>query len=334
MRKRMISVMIFFLCTILPLLNANAYVVRQISRKDNTNLPSLTVNLQKKIMATTPEEPSGSDLKLIHPATLLSTARLPQGFAYDGMNYYYLSQLSTGSDNLRLTKISWQKDGTYQSTYMTLKHFGHGTNLDCIRINGKTWLWTGCDSKGGNSSAITCFTFKSGKVLNRHGSCSYRIPLSRTGHRYASNVYPAIDPAGKRLAVRYTRGNKQYFIFYKLIKGKEIKPRKILRKVSCRKTSGPFQGFDIVGSRIYTIEGTASRSEMKELSKKYYPTVIRRYDYQSKKTSGITVTGASKLSHREAEGIQVRSNGSILINLASHYKKLYTCMNIYQLTMD
>ena len=217
---------------------------------------------------------------------------------------------------------------------MTLKHFGHGTNLDCIRINGKTWLWTGCDSKGGNSTAITCFTFKKGKVLNRHGSYRFRIPLSRNSQRYAGNVYPAIDPEGKKLAVRYTKGNKQYFIYYKLIKGKKIKPRKILRKVSRGKTSGPFQGFDIAGSSIYTIEGTASRSEMKELSKKYYPTVIRRYDYQSKKTSEITVTGASKLSHREAEGIQVRSDGSILINLASHYKKLYTCMNIYQLMME
>ena len=118
------------------------------------------------------------------------------------------------------------------------------------------------------------------------------------------------------------------------IKGKEIKPRKILRKVSCRKTSGPFQGFDIVGSRICTIEGTASRSEMKELSKKYYPTVIRLFDNHSKKNREITVTGASKLSHREAEGIQIQSDGSVFINLASHYKKLYTCMNTYQLRID
>lgn len=312
----------------------DAYVVRQISKKENTNLPSLKADLQKRIMATTPAEPSGSDLRLVRPATRLSTARLPQGYTYDGISYYYLSQLSTGSDSLRLTKITWQKDGTYQSSFMTLKHFGHGTNLDCIRIKGKTWLWTGCDSKGGNSTAITRFTFKSGKVLNRHGSCRYRIPLSRTSQRYAGNVYPAIDPEGKKLSVRYTTGNRQYFIYYKLINGKEIKPRKILKKVSRSKTSGPFQGFDIAGTRIYTIEGTASRSEMKELSKKYYPTVIRRYDYQSKKACEITVTGASKLSHREAEGIQIQSDGSVFINLASHYKKLYTCMNIYQLTMD
>ena len=334
MRKRIISILALFLCVILIPLHAHAYVVRHISKKENTSLPSLTVHLQKKIMATTPAEPSGSDLRLIRPAARLSTARLPQGFAWDGISYYYLSQLSTGSDSLRLTKITWQRNGTYQSSYMTLKHFGHGTNLDCIRVKGKTWLWTGCDSKGGNSTAITCFTFKSGKVLNRHGSHRFRIPMSRTSQKYAGNVYPAINPEGKKLAVRYTRGNKQYFIYYKLIKGKEIKPRKILRKVSRSKTSGPFQGFDIDGTRIYTIEGTASQTEMKELSKKYYPTVIRRYDYQSKKTSEITVTGASKLSHREAEGIQVRSDGSILINLASHYKKLYTCMNIYQLTMD
>ena len=334
MKTRKISIMIFLLCLSLIPLYTDAYAVKKINKKDNTNLPPLTSELQKAIMDTTPIEPAGSDIKLIHPAARLSTARLPQGYAYDGTSFYYLSQLSTGSDNLRLTKITWQKDGTYQSSFMTLKHFGHGTNLDCVRIKGKTWLWTGCDSKGGNSTAITRFTFKSGRVLNKHGSCRYRIPTSKKGRKYASNVYPAIDPEGKRLAIRYTSGDKQYFIYYNLINGQKIKPRKIIKKVSCPKTSGPFQGFDIEGARIYTIEGTASQSEMKELSKKYYPTVIRSYDYESKKIWIKTVMGASILSHREAEGIQVQPDGSIFFNLASHFKTLYTCMNIYQLNMD
>ncbi|MBR5047148.1 MAG: hypothetical protein IKX76_02815, partial [Eubacterium sp.] len=159
--------------------------MRNISQKENTNLPPLTVDLQNKIMATTPAEPSESDLELVCPAVRLSTARLPQGYAYDGISYYYLSQLSTGSDSLRLTRITWLEDGSYQSSYMTLKHFGHGTNLDCIRVNGKTWLWTGCDSKGGDSTAITRFAFKSGKVLNKVGKCRYRIPLSKKGKSYA-----------------------------------------------------------------------------------------------------------------------------------------------------
>ena len=323
--------MVLLFCMVMNTLCTDAYVVRNISKKANTDLPPLTVELQKKIMATTPTEPPESDIKLIHPAVRLATARLPQGYAYDGRSFYYLSQLSTGSDSLRLTKITWQEDGTYKSSHMTLKHFGHGTNLDCVRINGKTWLWTGCDSRGGNSTAITRFTYKSGKVLNRQGNCRYRIPLSKKSSRYATNVYPAIDADGKKLAVRYTSGNRQFFIFYNLIDGKKIKPREIIKKVSRKKTAGPFQGFDIRGTGIYTIEGTASQSEMKELSKKYYPTIIRHYDYQSKKTRQITIEGASKLSHREAEGIQVRSDGSILINLASHYKKQYTCMNMYQL---
>ncbi len=334
MKTRKFSILIFLLCLSLIPLYTDAYVVKNINKKENTNLPPMTSDLQKAIMDTTPTEPTGSDIKLIHPAARLSTARLPQGYAFDGTSFYYLSQLSTGSDSLRLTKITWQKDGSYQSSFMTLKHFGHGTNLDCIRIKGKTWLWTGCDSKRGNSTAITRFTFKSGKVLNKHGSCRYRIPLSKKSRKYANNVYPAIDPEGQRLAVRYTSGNKQYFIYYKLVNGKKIKPRNILKKVSCPKTAGPFQGFDIEGTKIYTIEGTATQSEMKELSKKYYPTVVRRYDYESKKTQTKTVMGASELSHREAEGIQVQSDGSIFFNLASHYKTLYTCMNIYQLNMD
>ena len=331
MIRKTALLLICFICLTVLSLNTEAYVVRHIDKKENINLPPLTEDLQKKIMASTPMEPSGSDVQLIHPAVRLSTARLPQGYAFDGRNFYYLSQMSTGSDNLRLTRITWQKDGTYKSSYMTLKHFGHGTNLDCINVKGKTWIWTGCDSKGGNSTAITRFLFKSGKVLNKHGACRYRIPLSSKSRKYASNVYPAIDANGKKLAVRYTSGNKQYFIFYNLIDGKKIRPRKMLKKVTCKKTAGPFQGFDIKGTGIYTIEGTASKSEMKELSKKYYDTVVCHYDYKKKKSRKITVNGASGLSHREAEGIQIQSDGSIFINLASHYKKQYTCMNVYRL---
>ena len=315
---------------ILPLY-ADAYVAGDISRKKNTSLPPLTGELQKSIMDSTPVEAAGSDLELVCPAARLSTARIPQGYTYDGNSYYYLSQMATGSDDLRLTRITWQGNGTYQSSYMTLKNFGHGTNLDCVRVNGKTWLWTGCNSKKGESTAITRFTFKSGKVLNRHGKGFYRIPLSKKSKKYATNVYPAIDAKGKKLAVRYTDGKKQFFVFYRLIGGKKIRTRKYYKKVALKKKAAPFQGFDINGTTLYTIEGTASKSEMRERKEKYYPIVIRKYDYAKKKKQQIKVKGASRLSHREPEGIQVQSKGSILMNLASHYKTRYTCVNVYRL---
>ena len=318
------------LCIFSRGLCADAYVIRYISRKKNTSFARLTPRLQRKIMAATPKEPSRSDLKLIHPGTRISTARLPQGWTCDGDSYYFLSQLSTDSDSLRLTKITYRKNGTYDSAFMTLKHFGHGTNLDCVKVKGTTWLWTGCDSKDKDSTAITCFTFRAGKKLKRHGKYRFRIPLSRKGSGYADNVYAAIDPAGKKLAVRYTRDHKQVFQFYKLIKGKRIRPKKILKKVKRNYTKGVFQGFDIKGTKIYTIEGTAERSEMRERHEKYRKTVIRTYDFKSKKSRKKTVRGAKKISHREPEGIQVMKNGDVLINMTSHYKRKYTCMNIYQ----
>lgn len=313
-----------------------AKAVTHVRKKQNITMKKLTASLKKKIAKSTPAEPAGSDVDLLYPAARITTARLPQGYTHDGTYYYYLSQLANeGShkNDLRLTRIKYKGLGKYSVDYMTLKQFGHGTNLDCVTVNGTTWLWTGSDPAGSGqeTSTISCFTFQSGKTLRKHGTYTYRIPISGSSTRYAANCFPAISADGKQLAVRFTNNGGQQFQIYNLVNGTTIEPKKIKKTVRLKSTPGDFQGFDICGTTIYTLEGTAEKKELRELgkAKDFAPIRIRSYDYKTGKTTVQKIKGAAKLSHREPEGIQVGTDGMKEIMLASHYKELYTCVNVY-----
>lgn len=331
-----------FACVLLllPLMipqTGQAKAVTKVTRKQNITMRTLTPTLERKISATTSTEAPSSDLTLLQPATRLTTARLPQGYTFDGTYYYYLSQLASfGShqNDLRLTRVRYEGDGTYSESYMTLKQFGHGTNLDCVTQNGVTWLWTGSDASGsgGVTTTISCFRFQEGKTLRKHAAISYRIPIQGRKGRCATNCYPAINPDGTRLAVRFTNNGGQQFQIYSLRDGTKIEPNNIIKNVRLKSTPGIFQGFDINDTTIYTLEGTARKSEMKELGKAsaYDPIRLRSYNYKTKRNTVQTIKGAVTLSHREPEGIQVDENGKAKIMIASHYKEKYTCANVYE----
>lgn len=319
-------------------LQTQAKAITTVKKKQNIKMKKLTPSLKRKIAASTPAENAGSDLTLRYSAARLTTARLPQGYTHDDTYYYYLSQLAnTGKhkNDLRLTRIKYKGFGKYTVDYMTLKQFGHGTNLDCVTVNGVTWLWTGSDPAGSSqsTSTVTCFTFHAGTTLRRHGQYTYRILVSGSGgSRYADNCFPAISADGRQLAVRFTSNGGQQFQIYDLTDGTTIRPKKVKKTVRIKSTPGDFQGFDICGTTIYTLEGTRSRSEMRELGKvsDFAPIRIRAYDYKTKTTTARKIKGAKAISHREPEGIQVAADGTIELMIASHYKELYTCVNIYE----
>ena len=315
-------------------ITGQAKAVKKISMKNNLRMTPLTPALQKAISRTTPSEGPGSDLTVVRPATRLSLARLPQGYTTDGTYYYFLNNLASyGSwkNSLRLTRIRYRADGTYSSDHMTLKNFGHGTTLDCVKKGGVTYLWTGSDyssSKKGPTS-ISCFTFQSGKTLKRHGPVRYKIRISGK-KSYGKNVYPAISPNGKTLCVRISRGDDVQFQYYRLYKGWKIKTSKVIKRFRVSNNFGTFQGFDIRGDLLYTVEGSPSKAECRELGKPYYPIKVRIYNTKTNKKTTRIIKGASRLSHREPEGIQVDNKGRIHLLIASHYKDLYTCANIYR----
>ena len=214
---------------------------------------------------------------------------------------------------------------------MDLKKFGHATNLDCSVSNGQTWLWTGSDCKGNDvSRAISGFRYQKNKTLRKHGTIHYKIPDAKS-KKYMTNVYPAINQNSTQMAVRYTYGGKQYYQIYNLANGRFINPRNPVKRICLSATSGDFQGFDLYGSSIYTIEGSPRKSFLRgyDRSRRYQPTKIRRYNYAVRSKKTITVRGAKTLSFREPEGIKVLAGGQIYMMYVSNTLTNQSC-NIYR----
>ncbi len=266
------------------------------------------------------EEPSTSDLTLMQAATALGSKRWIQSFCKDDKYYYFLQMTNPWKGHLRLTRVQYSGKDKYSSSYMDLRSFGHGTNLDCSKSGGSTLLWTGgdCKKNSRNSTSITAFRFIPGGVLKRHGAIRYRIPKGRYG-KYVSNVYPAINIKSNRLAVRYTYKGAQYFQVYKLRKGKSIKVHHPIKSIRVKATAGDFQGFDITGKIIYTIEGSPSAEFLRGYDKKrkFQPTIIRTINYKTKAKSRKTIRGASNLAFREPEGVKIVKGKKILILFVS-----------------
>lgn len=284
----------------------------------------------------TPREPSSSDLQVVRKVTKLASKRWIQSFTMDSKYYYYIQMTKPYSGNLRITRVKYRGLGRYTRDHMDLKRFGHATNLDCSTVNGRTWLWTGSDCKKGSdvSRAISGFPYRKNTTLRKHGAIRYKIPDIRIG-KYMTNVYPAINEDNMQMAVRYTYNNRQYFQIYNLIDGKFINPRGPVKRFSLDATYGDFQGFDLYGSSVYTIDGSPRRSFLKAYNREYncsavyHPTRIRRYDFDSGASRRVVIRGAKRLSYREPEGIKVVYGRSIYIMYISNTLTNQSC-NIYK----
>ena len=284
----------------------------------------------------TPREPSSSDLQVVRKVTKLASKRWIQSFTMDSKYYYYIQMTKPYSGNLRITRVKYRGLGRYTRDHMDLKRFGHATNLDCSTVNGRTWLWTGSDCKKGSdvSRAISGFPYRKNTTLRKHGAIRYKIPDIRIG-KYMTNVYPAINEDNTQMAVRYTYNNRQYFQIYNLIDGKFINPRGPVKRFSLDATYGDFQGFDLYGSSVYTIDGSPRRSFLKAYNREYncsavyHPTRIRRYDFDSGSSRRVVIRGAKRLSYREPEGIKVVYGRCIYIMYISNTLTNQSC-NIYK----
>ncbi|MCD8020929.1 MAG: class III bacteriocin [Clostridiales bacterium] len=280
----------------------------------------------------TPSEPANSDLTVVHTVTKLRSSRWIQSFTKDDKYYYFIQMTNAYKGNLRITRVKYKGIGKYTTAKMDLKGFGHGTNLDCSVYNGKTYLWTGSSAKSGSdvSRAISCFRFKSNRTLRKKGGITYKIPKGNDG-KYVTNVYPAVSADSSELCVRFTYNGKQYFQIYDLARGKSINVRNMKKQVILSATVGAFQGFDYQDGVIYTIEGSPRKSFLKsyDSSRVFEPTIIRTYNIVTGKKTKQKITGAKRLSFREPEGIEVSSDGTILIMFVSNKLTDQSC-NIYQ----
>ena len=92
-----------------------------------------------------------------------------------------------------------------------------------------------------------------------------------------------------------------------------------IKSIRVKATAGDFQGFDITGKIIYTIEGSPSAEFLRGYDKKrkFQPTIIRTINYKTKAKSRKTIRGASNLAFREPEGVKIVKGKKILILFVS-----------------
>ncbi|MDO5147090.1 MAG: hypothetical protein Q4D60_08815 [Eubacteriales bacterium] len=300
----------------------------------SAKLPGAQTEAKSKIVKKdkTPREPENSDLRIVHTATKLASRRWIQSFTFDSKYYYYIQMTRPYCGDLRITRVKYKGLGKYNKAKMDLKGFGHATNLDCSVHNGVTYLWTGSHAKRGSdvSRGISCFRFQKNRRLRKCADISYKIPMGGDG-KYVTNVYPAISADSSKLGVRFTYDDKQYYQIYDLVNGTQINPADPIKQVILPKTMGDFQGFDIDGSVICTIEGSPRKSFLKSYDRRrvYQPTIIRQWDYETGKVSSRLIKGAARLSFREPEGVKLTEDKKMLIMFVSHRLVNQSC-NIYE----
>lgn len=298
-----------------------------------TEAPETQVEAKSKVVKKdkTPKEPKSSDLTVVQTVTKLASRRWIQSFTYDSRYYYFIQMTKPSVGNLRITRVKYKGLGKYTTAKMDLRGFGHATNLDCSVYNGKTYLWTGSNAAKGSdvSRAVSCFTFQKNRILKKNGSVYYKIPKGTTG-KYVTNVYPAVSADSSKLGVRFTYQGKQYFQIYELMNGTRINVRNPIEQIVLPATTGDFQGFDIDGTKICTIEGSPRKSFLKgyDRTRKYQPTIIRTWDYGTGAMSRKVIKGAARLSFREPEGVKLMENGKMRIMYVSNTLTNQSC-NIY-----
>lgn len=295
-----------------------------------TTVTKETTESTEEIIETVPQEPASSDLSLKHSNLRLDANRWIQSFAKDG-DYYYFVQMTNPNKDLRITRIKYTNPGRYTKDHMDLKGFGHGTNMDVSVYKGKTYIWIGSNGNSeGKATTISCFRYKKNAIYYKKAGNTCKIRM-KGSVRNAKNVCPAVSADNRYVFVRYTSGGKQYFQKYKIYSGNKIKGYKPLTKTKVSATAGDFQGFDVSGNYIYTIEGSPNALFLMgyDKSRKFEPTVIRRINYKSGSKRSTLVSGAKNLSFREPEGIKVFRNGSKEIMYVSHTLSLQLC-NIYR----
>ncbi len=275
-------------------------------------------------------EPSSSDLTLLQAETVLDSPRWIQSFTKDKKYYYFVQMTNPYKGHLRITRVKYTGSNKYETAHMDLKYFGHGTNIDCTEYKGVTYLWIGSKvDKNLNTTAISCFRFKKNKVYSRKAGNTYSIRMKGKS-KYAKNVFPAVSSDQKYLFVRYTYKGSQYFQKYKIYSGNRIKNKKPLTRTKVKATVADFQGFDVHGSYIYTIEGSPSASFLSYYApgRTYKPTVIRKINYKTGSKRSRVVRGASKITYREPEGIKIDKKGKMEILFISNTLYQQKC-NLY-----
>lgn len=103
-----------------------------------------------------------------------------------------------------------------ENEYMTLKYFGHTSNIAIEEDNGDVYVWLSSNasrrSKGGyyDNLSVSRIKYEPGKVYkNGYGGDNFFLPGK-------SNLHPALDLDNDLLCINANSGSKRYFYVYRL----------------------------------------------------------------------------------------------------------------------
>lgn len=242
-----------------------------------------------------------------------------QSFAFDEVHQHlYVLQVrrgGIGAGNLCLNKLD--HDGKLLGS-MNLQGFGHGVSMGVQNAaDGKVWIWTEADAKGGYGQGVTRFQFKNGATRTGE-DVKIRKPIPGS-----TNNQPSVCMASKRIAVRYrVKGKPRYRIWDLdafVAREYDHPVADIAQPAAHPDKTIPFQGYALHRDHIYQLAGTAydaGTNPPAEHGNAYLSSVDIT---TGELVQRLRTEAGRSLTHREPEGVAVRRKGGtrLYLGLAS-----------------
>jgi hypothetical protein len=219
-----------------------------------------------------------------------------QGFAFDNVNrrlFIVQAQNGTSGDDLCINQVSFS--GELLGS-MHLNHAGHGVSFGVEPVGTASYIWMECDADGTTGDAR-------GTALARFKFVNGGTPSVKKFLTGSKTITCATDPVYERIAVRRSEGGQMWYSVYPLAKaaaGEFSAPLAHFPQPALSTSSVVFQGYTILGSSLYTLDGSG-HADSADID-----SYVTRIDMKTGKVVDRAITRAGEsLVYREPEGMAV-----------------------------
>ncbi|WP_410613430.1 teichoic acid biosynthesis protein C [Amycolatopsis sp. lyj-109] len=219
-----------------------------------------------------------------------------QGFAFDNVNrrlFVVQAQNGTSGDDLCINQLSFS--GELLGS-MHVAHAGHGVSIGVEPVGTASYIWMECDADGTTTDAR-------GTALARFKFADGGTPSMKKFLTGSKTITCATDPVYQRIAVRRSEGGRMWYSVYPLAAaaaGDFSKPLAHFPQPALSTTSVVFQGYTILGSSLYTLDGSG-HADPADID-----SYVTRIDMNTGTVQARDITRAGEsLLFREPEGLAV-----------------------------
>ena len=249
------------------------------------------------------ELPASPYIDITQPSTDLFRSKMlheshhvMQGFAFDNVNrrlFIVQAQNGTSGDDLCVNQVSFS--GELLGS-MHLAHAGHGVSFGVEPVGTASYIWMECDADGTTTDAR-------GTALARFKFVDGGTPSVKKFLTGSKTITCATDPVYQRIAVRRSEGGQMWYSVYPLAKaaaGDFSSPLAHFPQPALSTSSVVFQGYTILGSSLYTLDGSG-HADSADID-----SYVTRVDMKTGEVKARAITRAGEsLVYREPEGMAV-----------------------------